>query len=142
MPVDANRRKLRKYINNLEDCYVLEDGHIENFVIDKEKKIVRIKVFAPIFKLHPKYWQVDRWLRRYFSSGIYLNDDGRKINFIFEGCEISELKKHDEPLENEYPSRISHWRWYLSASQELNFSDYNIEVRFSFTHFCYAELKE
>ena len=93
----------------LGDIYVIEDGFLTERVIRPENKSLVLNLKCPLFKSHPDYKKFPDFFLRFFSSGVYLNRDGREIELVFSGCESIEINALDCHIEDDLTDRIRSW---------------------------------
>lgn len=127
----------------LSDLYVIEDGFLEALLVDDAENALHLRLLCPIFKSHPEYGNMLDKLRRYFSSGVYLNSDQRKINLNFINYKNLTREKLDVDEIDNSPARVLNWD--IKLGSKLNFFKIETEeenIQFNFSNVEVLESKE
>lgn len=75
---------------NYSDCEVferdffLEDSDVIRFFLNNDQSFLKVDLSAPISRKHPDY----KILSHFFSRGIYLSSDFRKVCLMFESINV------------------------------------------------------
>ena len=91
------------------DIYVLEDGFLCTFNFDLITDKITLKIRCPLWKGHPDYFKPLAFIGRYFSSGVYLNSDGRTIIAEFSECRNVSHNIIDSEDLDKSPASIRSW---------------------------------
>lgn len=137
MDVAVKIEGLEEYAD-LEQTYVLEDALLRELTLDDDRVNVTAVFDVPIFVRHPEFGSLLRRLRRYFSSGVYLKTDVRRVMFEWAGCSVSHYRYDYD--ESDLACRVQVFDLLNEGERTMIIEADDVEVRFTFKTFHVSEI--